>query len=473
MANISYAEAAHLMRRMGFGAGPTTLGGLAGLDRETAVDSLLNFSKVDNTNLESLLQSSFRFSNPNDPVRFNRSELQRWWFTRMVFTRRPFEEKLTLFWHNHFATAASKVPDVLMFIQNEMLRKNGLGRFDDLLLSVAKDPAMLVWLDGITSISGAPNENFARELQELFTMGIKDFVTGEANYTQDDVREIARAFTGLKINLPNPSKPFNFVTFLNTPEHDYGPKTIYGQTANYTGDDVVTLIAARRATARFLVKKLFNFFVYSLNTDGSDSATVEKFADVYMNNDHSIEALLRAIFTSDEFFSQRALFGLVKSPVELVVGAALMLGARYRPGTFRNNPNPFASFSYFLGQELFNPPDVSGWTHGLGWISTATLLNRYTFADYLNIIRSGYPLMLPPGTLKRYAKGNAGQTVTNFLNVLGPLSLDADTVAALVNYLETDDQGNPVTFVPNDATVDKKVRGLVHQIMCLSEFHLN
>src|SRR5260370_15891427 len=224
--------------------------------------------------MDNKLKTIFDLYNPVDPNKFNRSEIERWWFTRMVFTRRPFEEKLTLFWHNHFATAASKVPDIFMFVQNQLLRANGLGRFDDLLLSVARDPAMLIWLDGITNVKSQPNENFARELQELFTMGIADVVTGQQNYTEDDVKQIARAFTGWKVAQPVVSMPFNFVTILIQDQHDFGAKTVYGQTANYAGEDIASIISARRATARFLVKKMFEFFTYPLTANSSDAATI-------------------------------------------------------------------------------------------------------------------------------------------------------------------------------------------------------
>src|SRR5215831_2696888 len=219
MATITYDQAAHLLRRMGFGGSPDTIPALAGLDRQAAVDSMIAYGSADNSALENLLKSSFDFSAPNNPNSFNRGEIERWWFTRMALTRRPFEEKLTLFWHNHFATAVSKVPELFMFVQNQMLRANGLARFDDLLLKVARDPAMLIWLDGISNVKSRPNENFARELQELFTMGITDVVTGEPNYTEDDVKQIARAFTGWKFGQPDPSKPFNFITIVNPGEH--------------------------------------------------------------------------------------------------------------------------------------------------------------------------------------------------------------------------------------------------------------
>jgi uncharacterized protein (DUF1800 family) len=480
MTVLTYDEAAHLLRRMGFGGSPDEIGAMVSRGREGAVDSLINYDQVDNRALDDLLHSSFDFSHPDDNTKFNGAELQRWWFARLVHTRRPFEEKLTLFWHNHFATAISKVPEILMYVQNLTLRQSALGRFDDLLLRVAQDPAMLVWLDGITSVRGRPNENFARELQELFTMGIDDVVTGETNYTEDDVKEIARAFTGWKIAPPRgAANPYGFTFLVNPDEHDNTTKTIYSQSSNFGGEDIIAIIAARRATARFLAKKLIEAFVYPLAGASSDKATIEKFADIYISSNHSMKELARAIFTSEEFFSERARFGLVKSPVELIVGAIRMLGARYNPGTStrQENSNILAGVSALLGQELFNPPDVSGWPRGLSWINTANLLMRFTYADLIAIYRTRDPnlpgLWLTQEQLRNYSKASAKKTVKTFLSVLGPLIVDGPTNKALRDYLQIDDQGNSIEFVPDDLTIDKKVRGLVHQIMCLSEFQLN
>ncbi len=475
MASITFNEAAHLLRRCGFGGTPGEINDLVARGREGAVDYLLGYTQIDNSQMESILEQSFDFSDPTDFPRFNLSELQRWWFTRMVFTRRQFEEKITLFWHNHFATSVTKVPELFMYIQNLTLRKHGLDRFDDLMLEVARDPAMLIWLDGITSFRGMPNENFARELQELFSMGITDVVTGESNYTEQDVKEIARAFTGWQI-FPTRGDFFKWNFTVNPDLHDSASKTIYGQTANFNGDDVITVIAARPATSRFVVKKFFEFFVYPLQTP-EDSATIEKFANVYLSKNHSIRELARAIFVSDEFFSARARFGLVKSPVEYIVGAIRMSGAQYVPGTFKQGENPLGFFSTFLGQELFRPPDVAGWHLNLGWVNTASLLNRFTFADYLTINRSdrrNQPgVFFSQGQLKKFAKKKTAKTLKKLLSKLGPLEMDEAGLATLGDYLERDDAGNPVKFIRDDLTIDKKMRGLIHLLMCSTEFQLN
>jgi uncharacterized protein (DUF1800 family) len=480
MANLSYDEAAHLLRRAGFGGSPGEINDLALKGREGAVDYLINYGSLDDREMDALLSRSFNFSDPFNFENFNRVELERWWLTRMVHTRRQFQEKMTLFWHNHFATAASKVEDIFMFNQNHALRDHALDQFDGLLLMVAQDPAMLLWLDGVTNVRGKPNENFARELQELFTMGINDVVTGERNYSEQDVKEIARAFTGWKFfHRRGDPDPFSYPFFLNANEHDNTAKTVYAQTANFNGDDIVAMIAARRSTARYLVKKLFEFFVYPLGASPADKATIEKFADVYLARNHSIKDLVRTIFVSDEFYSARAQFALVKLPVELIVSSIRMLGARFNPGTSarQENASILVALSILLGQELFNPPDVAGWKLNLGWINTSTLLNRFTYADLLAINRTrnlnAPGLWLSHDQLKSFTKKTSKKTVKKLLSVLGPLDVDSQTMRSLRKYLETDDLGNSIDFAADDLTIDKKVRGLVHLIMCLSEFQLN
>lgn len=479
MASLDYDGAAHLLRRMGFGGNPDEINGLADRGREGAVDYLLNYGQIDNSAMDSLLLQDFDFLTPPfDNNQINNNEIRRWWFTRLVHTQRQFEEKMTLFWHNHFATSSSKVQDVLMYNQNLTLRQYALDRFDTLLLKVAQDPAMLVWLDGITNVLGKPNENFGRELQELFTMGINDLVTGQPNYTEQDVKEIARAFTGWKFSTNRQGGNISYSFFVQSNQHDNTSKTIYGQTANFSGEDVIALIAARQATARYLVWKMFNFFVYPMTTSTADKNTIDRFASIYMTNNHAIKELVRAIFTSDEFFSDRAFYSLVKQPVELVIGAIRMLNGVYNPGSNINGgrtSNTLSASSRNQGQDLFGPPDVAGWDFNLGWINTAAMLERFNFANaYVNNRNTTNPgIYVTVDQLKSVTKPSAKKTVKRFLNRLGPLSPGSDTRKMLQAYLETGDNGQPVTYVNDDATVDKKIRGLVHQIMCLPEFQLN
>ena len=471
MASLSYVEGAHLLRRAGFGGTPQDIDDLTARGREGAVDFLINYTQIDNSAMESLLASSFNFSTQDG---INNGEIRRWWFTRMVNSRRQFEEKMTLFWHNHFATSSSKVQDFFMLNQNVLLRQRALDRFDDLVLRVSQDAAMLIWLDNITNVLGRPNENFGRELQELFTMGINDVVTGEQNYTEQDVKEVARAFTGWNYRR---QQPFPFQ--LNAAQHDNGSKSVFigtpwATTGNLSGEDVITIICARPATARYLTWKLFNFFVYPLTGSAEDKATIDRFAKVYLNNNHSIKELVGAIFTSDEFFSERAFFSLVKQPAELVVGAIRMLGGTYNQGTNTRGSNTLAQLSRNMGQDLFGPPDVAGWEFNLGWVNTATMLERFNFANtYLSNRNTTNPgVFVTNDQLKSITKPASKKTVKRFLSRLGPLSVGG-ALGTLRTYLETGDNGQPVTYVNDDATVDKKIRGLVHQIMCLPEFQLN
>jgi uncharacterized protein (DUF1800 family) len=471
MASLSFEEGAHLLRRAGFGGTPAEIDDLSSRGREGAVDYLINFNQIDNTAMETLLAASFDFSTQNE---ISNGEIRRWWFTRMVATKRQFQEKMTLFWHNHFATSSSKVQDFFMYNQNTVLRRDAFDRFDTLLLNVSKDPAMLIWLDNITNVLGRPNENFAREIQELFTMGITDVVTGEPNYTEEDVKEVARAFTGWNYRR---QQPFPFQ--LNASQHDNGSKSVFtgtpwAQTGNLSGEDVITIICARPATARYLTWKLFNFFVYPVTNSSADKATIDKFSKVYLNNNHSMKELVRAIFTSDEFFSERAFFSLVKQPAEYVVGAVRMLGGTYNPGTDARGSNTLSQSSRNMGQDLFGPPDVAGWDFNLGWVNTASMLERFNFANtYLTNRNTANPgVFVTNDQLKSITKPSSKKTVKKFLSRLGPLSV-GEALGTLRTYLETGDNGQQVTYVNDDATVDKKIRGLVHQIMALPEFQLN
>jgi uncharacterized protein (DUF1800 family) len=471
MPRITYDEAAHLLRRMGFAGSVAEINELTNRNRDEAIEYLLNYEAINNDEMDNYLARNF------NPKRFTPTDdLQLWWIVRMIKTRRPFEEKMTFFWHNHFASALDKVPYPLMYVQNQLLRANALERFDTLLLNIARDPAMLVWLDGISNVLGNPNENFARELQELFSMGIYDVVTGQPNYTEKDVKEIARAFTGWKFRKKG-EKAYKLIFYIQADQHDNSAKEIYGRAANYTGEDVIDVVCARPATARYLTKKLFEFFVYPLGDSPEDKATIEKFAALYFSRNHSIKELVRAIFNSEEFFSTRARFALIKSPAELIVGSIRLLGADYYPGSMSNGDYNLYSQFKRMGFDLLNPFDVSGWKLNLGWLSTATLLERYNFANQLITNRDFNPRSLGAKVtneqLRKSTDANPVKTVENFLNLLGPLKVDAGTVQTLADYLQLDDDGRRISFRVDDHTIDKSVRGLVYLIMCLPEYQLN
>ncbi len=458
MASLSYDEAAHLLRRMGFGGTPDEIESLASKGREGAVDHLINYNQIDNKPLDDLLAQSFDFSDFTDNQRFSNAEIRRWWYTRQVHTRRQFEEKMTLFWHNHFATSSSKVQEVYMFLQNLTLRTNALARFDDLLLKMAQDPAMILWLDNRTNVVRSPNENFGRELMELFTMGINDVVTGQPNYTEEDVKEVARAFTGWDFTQNRQGGGLSVQFVIRQNLHDNTSKTVftgtpYAATGNLNGTDIIEILSRRPQTARYLSKKLVDFFVFPVTTSNSDRNLIDRFANVYLNNNHSIKELVSAIFTSDEFYSDRARFALVKQPVELIVSSVRMLKGSYNPGTTvgdgrRQVSNTPAQFGRNMGQDLFGPPDVAGWDFNLGWVNTASMLERFNFANtFLSNRNTTNPgLFITTDELKKNTKGSAKKTVKKFLKVLGPLDPGGDVVKTLKKYLETGDNGSEVDF---------------------------
>src|SRR5438132_7498829 len=249
------SQVAHLLRRAGFGATEAELDQYTALGFAGALDRLLNPEQVDDSATDQQLQPlSALLGDPRkiEPAKF-------WWLNRMLYTQRPLQEKVSLFWHGHFATANSKVNNaVLMLQQIQLFRDNGLGNFETLLQQVTRDPATLTWLDNRLNRKGAPNENYAREVQELFTVGI-------GNYTEQDIHEAARAFTGHTLD-----KGLAYV--FNKGQHDTGQKTFQGQTGNFDADDILAILVRNPAAARFITTKLFTFFVY----DNPDSSTIDR-----------------------------------------------------------------------------------------------------------------------------------------------------------------------------------------------------
>ena len=355
--NDDDAKLAHLLRRAGFGARPGEWARYQKLGLQNATQSLLHPEQTPD-NLEALSQEI-----GGDYVDYNDiNSVRQWWMYRMIHTRRPLEEKMTLFWHHHFATAIYKVDNSnRMWAQNQTFRRYGMGSFRTLLQSIARDPAMLVWLDGRDNHVGRANENFAREVMELFTLGV------DGSYSEKDVQEAARSFTGWQ----GGDGPGGFI--YNPGAHDDGEKTVLGQTGNWHADDVCDILARHPQTARFLTAKLFRFFV-GIEPSKND---IDKLSKVYLENQFHIGAVLEAIFTSDIFYSEAARFAKIKSPVEFCV---MTIRATNAPlSAARDLSRALAN----MGQDLFNPPNVKGWSEGRNWINSRTLLARVNFASQL------------------------------------------------------------------------------------------
>ena len=347
----------HLLRRAGFGASPSDLDDFRNLGVSGSLDQLINYENTYDPNLSDTPDITMTFT--LKPARSDMSALIWWWINRMVMTSRPLEEKMTLFWHNHFATAIYKVRSpFLMFQQNQLLRSRAMGKFEELLMGITEDPAMLLWLDGATNRKGVANENYGREVMEVFTIG-------RGNYTEDDVKAAARAFTGYTLN-----KDGNAV--FKPRLHDDGSKTFLGQTGNFDPQDIVHILANHPATARNLSTQLFQFFAF----DNPTSDIIDRLSNIYMSSGGDIKAVVREILTSPEFMSQQAYLSGVKSPVEYVVSALRSLDAAVTPNVAIRTLNN-------MGQLPFDPPSVFGWPSGIAWINTSTMLERYNFPLYL------------------------------------------------------------------------------------------
>ena len=396
----SYDRAAHLLERAGFSGTPEDIERLAAMTPEQAVRHLVHYESIDNSHLPPFDESGvhdpglvpFPPSRPAttqlakengeaigvkvkasgnrrlQPVvnkffywlRASMLETRRvsyWWANRMLNTNRPLEEKMALFWHGHFATSEAKVRDYRkMLLQNETFRRHATGNFRDLVVAVAQDPAMLYFLDAGVNVKGAPNENFAREIMELFTMGV-------GNYTEKDIREAARAFTGWN------SDDLTFV--VNTSQHDDGTKNFLGNQGGFDGVKVIDLIMAQAVTAEFMTAKLYGYLVrQELST-----ALNGKLAAILRDNNYDMKPLLQTVFLSRDFFSPASMGTHIKSPTELVVSTYKKLGVDDVPGI----PD-FNLVVAALGQDLFWPPTVAGWAHGRSWITPGLLLERGNFA---------------------------------------------------------------------------------------------
>ncbi|HEY8599446.1 MAG TPA: DUF1800 domain-containing protein [Thermomicrobiales bacterium] len=445
------ARIAHLLRRAGFGATAAEVDEYLALGYEGAVERLLNPQTTPYPELDARL-AALDLDPATNQTAF--ADLQIEWFNRMINTRSPLQEKMALFWHGHFATAQSKVNSpALMRKQYQLFLNLGLGNFQDLALGISRDPAMLLWLDGNQNRVKAPNENYGREFLELFSLGI-------GNYTEDDVKASARAFTGWFFQgerSTGAGKQYISGEFAFDPkQHDAGQKTFLGQTGNWDGGDIIRIVLAQSACARFIAGKLFSFFVW----DAPEAATVAQFADLLIARNYDVRELLRAILLSPEFSSERAYRAKIKGPAEYVAGLMRALG-------LTTPTRDTVQVARRMGQEVFNPPNVGGWTSGLGWISPGSILERANYANKLVTARqtNANVSIFDPSLLM------TGKTLTtpealadHFIGLMLDGIATADQRATLVNYLKLNDQGQSVPFTLNAKALDSKVRGLIHLI---------
>ena len=378
MADQDIELMAHLMRRAGFSATYQEIEERAAEGYEATVEELL--SPMDQPDLDlALLERYFV-----DWREMNALEVNQAYLTyRMINTKRPLQEKITLFWHGIFCTGNSKCEHGRQIQEQlNMFRRLGMGSLRDLLLELSRDPAMVFYLDNCMSHKEAINENFGRELLELFSMGVG--MDGHANYSEEDVKECARAFTGWTITNAIPRYPYGRYPSqfaFNCADHDDGEKTFLGETGNFGGEEIIDIIARQPATARFVCRHLYNYFVADepqipawQGTPPRDPHAIRMMEDAYFESGHNITAVLRVLFNS-EFF-KNARFAKVKSPVETVAGTMRLVQDFTHP---KPGLHPIAMEIRYMGQDLLNPPTVEGWHTGAEWIDSGTLVERINF----------------------------------------------------------------------------------------------
>ncbi|GCE27854.1 hypothetical protein KDA_33380 [Dictyobacter alpinus] len=450
------ARIGHLLRRTGFGVHPDDLASYTSLGYEGAVNKLLNYQQVSDQALEQRLTTA--------KLDLNKApSQQQWWLLRMAGTQRPLQEKMTLFWHGVLTTNYQKIggPSVYtrMIVQNNFLRTHAFDTFDNILLGITSDPAMLFYLDLTRSRKNAPNENYARELMELFTLGI-------GHYTQADVTAAAAALTGWH------TKGGTSVAQYNPRDHSNKEVTFLGHTGQLNYKDVIQILANHPAAAAFLCRKLFTFFAYE-NPSNDDLAPL---IDTYNKSNHNVGAVMKTLLLSPQFTSDKAYRARVKSPTEFVVGS-------YRALDAQTSGKELPAQTTILGQTIFGPPNVAGWPGdkvSATWLNGGTWLSRL---NYLNLLIAGgrsrtsvYKPFDVQAAIEKYKIDTPETFVTHFSSFLLDGVLDEQRKAQLVSYFTTPDphsrKGN-VTLSNGKSYPLSKVRGTLYLLMASPEYQLN
>lgn len=433
---FGYDQARHLLWRAGFGGTPEQIQTLVGWGPEKSVDYLLEADKVptEEVKLSQFDKTIIRPPTPEEQAKARAArqsqdettlaryrvmqqereatdreqmrQMQQWWLRRLIETPRPLEEKMTLFWHGHFATSFRAVENSYhMFLQNNLFRKNALGNFGDLLYGIIRDPAMLKYLNNNESRKNKPNENLAREIMELFSLGL-------GNYTERDIKEGARALTGYTF--------YDDEAQFQKNNHDTGNKNILGASGNFDGDGFVKIILEKKACSQYIARKLYKFFAADIppleatdndrTLDPAMRAVIADLASTLSTNKYAIKPVLRRLFLSEHFYSAKVRNEQIKSPIQLVVGAIRSLNTPVRSLSLLNDATDL------MGQNIFMPPSVKGWDGGRSWINTSTLYVRQNIMAFLLTGKKpqGYDAMAnqekfdPAPLLSELAKANPG-----------------------------------------------------------------
>ena len=477
MSQSDIALMAHLMRRAGFGATRDELERYVAKGYEATVEELLHPENappgLENEDLIRRYHVDY-----NSFLMYTGGGA--YWLYRMINTNRPLEEKIALFWHGVFATGYTKLNQPKAIgNQVDMFRRNGLGNFRSLLVELSKDPAMIFWLDNKDNHGNAVNENYGRELLELFSMGV-------GNYTEDDVRQASRAFTGWTIRNAHymtvraevcSTQPYGRLDWqfqYVAEDHDDGEKTFLGHTGRFNGEDIIDIIVEQPATARFICRHLYNFFVADepqvpawQTTPPRDPAAIATLMDAFVTSGYDIRSVLRVLFNSD--FFKNALFARVKSPAEFVVGAARLAGTHRSP---RMDHNPLSAATSDMGQILLDPPSVEGWHTGTEWVVTGSLVDRINFA----VNQLADPEQPGVKSILERVKGKGDSIspealVDTCLDLMGPIVVSEATRRELIDHAAS---GGEIGFSTEEEARSsaRKVQEIMQLVMSTREYQL-
>lgn len=439
MSQVDLVRTKHLLNRFGLGASQEDLAHYGRGSWEYAVDLLLNDPRP-----EVDVQIASSFFDAGNPGLQRMSQLQGHWYRRLLITNRPFEHRLLLFWHDHFATSATKVRLAQVMLGHmETIYANGSGSFRDLLSAVSKDPAMVIWLDLQDNTKDAPNENFAREVLELFTLGVDN------GYSEEDITEAARAFTGwtytMRRGRGNRTTQFTFDRNL----HDPSPKTFLEKTGSFNGDDILTMLCDHPGTSHYIAKKAWEYFAY----ERPAPEIVDRIANAFRESGLQIKALARAIMTDEDFYSERAMGTRVKSPVDYCVSSARAIGVQKLDRADASRPKAFGSLMKVstrdMGMELLAPPDVNGWPLGNAWISSATMTKRIAWARLLflgeeqSLTRNRRSA--PPFTAREFFRAQTPRALADELMTRFDVELTSSQIAVVREAAEREAQGQLTT----------------------------
>ena len=473
MGNSDVELIAHLMRRAGFGATRDQLDSYAAQGYEATAEELLN--PVDERRMGDDLIRRFH---PELSGMMGPNASGENWLFRMATTTTPLQEKMSLFWHGIFATGYPKViHGKALSDQIRMFRRHGMGSFRTLLVELSKDPAMIIWLDNQDNHKGAINENYGRELLELFSMGV-------GNYTEQDIKECARAFTGWTIgnreymelrSSRDSDWPYGRISwhFEYRPEdHDDGEKTFLGETGNFDGEDIIDIICQQPATAGFICRHLYSFFVADEAqvpawgvTPPRDEAAIDLMVDTFIESGYDIRSVLRVMFNSD--FFKEARFARLKSPTEVVVGTLRMVGGSTQfpapgIGDLSRQPN-------YMGQDLLNPPSVEGWHTGAEWINSGSLMRRVNFAAELVGDTNNPGVQSMVSRLHAQDARTPEQLVDGCLDLLGPLEVAPESRTELIEFAAEHGEFKWDT-AEAQTTSSERIGELLQLIVSLREF---